>query len=163
MLVVDHQYTGLDRPSGPLSVCTAPVDMQEGRGRGQDITNLDSVVKNQVDKAPEAKATTQKSSAAASVVKKRFQSELRTIRESPEIVYTVSYIDMDQVADEIEQEGIIVPEPEPATPGVTVVEIAQDDPNVENIGDWSSNHILANCNTHMLKFNLNINLILATF
>ena len=143
MLVVDHQYTGLDRPSGPLSVCTAPVDMQEGRGRGQDITNLDSVVKNQVDKAPEAKATTQKSSAA---VKKRFQSELRTIRESPEIVYTVSYIDMDQVADEIEQEGIIVPEPEPATPGVTVVEIAQDDPNVENIGDWSNNHILANCN-----------------
>ena len=118
MLVVDHQYTGLDRPSGPLSMCTAPVDMQEGRGRGQDITNLDSVVKNQVDKAPEAKATTQKSSAAAGVVKKRFQSELRTIRESPEIVYTVSYIDMDQVADQIEQEGIIVPEPEPATPGM---------------------------------------------
>ena len=146
MLVVDHQYTGLDRPSGPLSVCTAPVDMQEGRGRGQDITNLDSVVKNQVDKAPEAKATTQKSSTAAGVVKKRFQSELRTIRESPEIVYTVSYIDMDQVADEIEQEGIIVPEPEPATPGVTVVEIAQDDPNVENIGACSSNYILTNCN-----------------
>ena len=122
MLVVDHQYTGLDRPSGPSSsVCTAPVDMHEsgsGVGRGQDITNLDSVAENQVDKAPEAKATTQKSSVTGNVVKKRFQSDLRTIRESPETVYTVSYIDMDQVADEIEQEGIIVPEPEPATPGM---------------------------------------------
>ena len=51
---------------------------------------------------------------------------MRTIRESPETVYTVSYIDMDEADDEIEKEGIMVPEPEPATPGVTVLDLVHE-------------------------------------
>ena len=97
-----------------------------------DISDLDSVVEIQVDKtaseAAEAKSNQISSASSSSSSKKRrfHRPDLRTIRESPETIYTVSYIDMDEAAEAIEKEGIIVPEPELATPGVTVLEVAQD-------------------------------------
>ena len=110
--------------------------MQEEEGasgvvvNAQDnISDLDSVVEIQVDKtASEAAEAKSISSASSSSSKKRrfHRPDLRTIRESPETIYTVSYIDMDEAAEAIEKEGIIVPEPELATPGVTVLEVAQD-------------------------------------
>ena len=139
LVVVDHQYAGLDSPHGPPLCSRATVgDMQEEEGASgvvvnaqDDISDLDSVVEIQVDKtaseAAEAKSN-QISSASSSFSKKRrfHRPDLRTIRESPETIYTVSYIDMDEAAEAIEKEGIIVPEPELATPGVTVLEITQD-------------------------------------
>ena len=111
-------------------------DMQEEEGASgvvvnaqDDISDLDSVVEIQVDKtASEAAEAKSISSASSSSSKKRrfHRPDLRTIRESPETIYTVSYIDMDEAAEAIEKEGIIVPEPELATPGVTVMEVAQD-------------------------------------
>ena len=139
MLVVDHQYAGLDSPYGPPLCSRATVgDMQEEEGAGgvvvnahDDISDLDSVVEIQVDKtvseAAEAKSNQISSASSSSSKKRRFhRPDLRTIRESPETIYTVSYIDMDEAAEAIEKEGINVPEPELATPGVTVLEIAQD-------------------------------------
>ena len=107
MLVLDHQYAGLDSPHGP---CAASFDgkinlQDEGAGDSQDdIDDLDSsvdVVEIQVADKEEAEAVTQKTV----LVKKRFHPDLRTIRESPETVYTVSYIDMDEADDEIEKEA----------------------------------------------------------
>lgn len=56
-------------------------------------------------------------------LRKKFTSDLRTIRESPETVYTVSYLSME---DEEVDGGIQVPEPEPATPGVEILEITEE-------------------------------------
>ena len=139
LVVVDHQYAGLDSPHGPPLCSRATVgDMQEAEGASgvvvnaqDDISDLDSVVEIQVDKtaseAAEAKSNQISSASSSSSKKRRFhRPDLRTIRESPETIYTVSYIDMDEAAEAIEKEGIIVPEPELATPGVTVLEVAQD-------------------------------------
>ena len=49
---------------------------------------------------------------------------MRTIRESPEAVYTVRYLDMEEI-----DEGIPVPEVEPSVPGVIIVEIEDVDPD----------------------------------
>ena len=147
LVVVDHQYAGLDSPHGPPLFSRAAVgDMQEEVGAGggvvvdaqDDISDLDSVVEIQVDKtaseAAEAKTNHLSSTSSSSSKKRRFhRPDLKTIRESPETIYTVSYIDMDEAAEAIEKEGINVPEPALATPGVTVLEIAQDaiDPSNE--------------------------------
>ena len=58
------------------------------------------------------------------ITKQRFRSDLRTIRESPETVYTVRYLDMEEI-----DEGIPVPEVEPSVPGVIIVEIEDVDPD----------------------------------
>ena len=55
--------------------------------------------------------------------KNKFQTDLRTIRESPETVYTVRYI----VDMEDNDEGIPIPEAEPAVPNVVIVEIEDED------------------------------------
>ena len=57
------------------------------------------------------------------VPKNKFQTDLRTIRESPETVYTVRYI----VDMEDNDEGIPIPEAEPAVPNVVIVEIEDED------------------------------------
>ena len=137
LVVVDHQYAGLDSLHGPPLCSRATVgDMQEEEGASgvvvnaqDDISDLDSVVEIQVDKTASeaAEAKSNQISSASSSKKRRFhRPDLRTIRESPETIYTVSYIDMDEAAEAIEKEGIIVPEPELATPGMTVLEIAQE-------------------------------------
>ena len=124
MLVLDHQCAGLTTSSSSSSPYK-PINL------GKDdivVGDLDSsdIVETHVDNEEEGKAVSHKT---VLVKKQRFHPDLRTIRESPETIYTVSYIDMDEAEEDIEKEGIMVPEPEPATPGVTVLDIVQEEVN----------------------------------
>ena len=57
--------------------------------------------------------------------KNRFQLDLRTIRESPETVYTVSYMETTSTAaGELDEGAVLVPPVEPAVPGVSIVELS---------------------------------------
>lgn len=111
MHVVDHQQHGL---SGGPSASTE-------EAKSSSITD-EFAFRFEVDSKTsfsEAASTPPKSK------QKRFQSDLWTIRESPETVYTVAYIQMD---DEMgEDGGIPVPELQPATPGVTIIEMSEED------------------------------------
>ena len=70
----------------------------------------------------------EQSSFAKAVPKNKFQTDLRTIRESPETVYTVRYI-VENMEDT--DEGVPIPDAKPAVPKVVIVEIEDDDGNTE--------------------------------
>ena len=57
--------------------------------------------------------------------KNRFQLDLRTIRESPETVYTVSYMETTEDHEEGDEAAVLVPPVEPAVPGVSIIELSE--------------------------------------
>ncbi len=76
--------------------------------------------------------------------KDRFKSDLRTIRESPEKNYKVSYFNMEQEDQDDQDGGVPVPEPVEAVPGLLIVQLEDEvasetwlelnqDPDVESM------------------------------
>ena len=66
--------------------------------------------------------------------KNRFQLDLRTIRESPETVYTVSYMETTSTAaGELDEGAVLVPPVEPAVPGVSIVELSGSESGEEDL------------------------------
>lgn len=114
MHVVDHQQHGL---SGGPSAST-----EVAKSSSTSITD-EFAFRIEVDSKTSISASTPPKSK-----QKRFQSDLWTIRESPETVYTVAYIQMDG-EDGLggDDGGIPVPEVQPATPGVTIIEMSEED------------------------------------
>ena len=126
----DHQpgHIGLDGLDGPpkgIEVCDAEI--------------LAGLLKRPVldnDFDEEAAATKN--------LKKRYRPDLRTIRESPERIYIVTYFDMNGDNEVIEEHGVLVPEPVPAIPGVTILEIEEEVPDLNNEEDLEAENEVAN-------------------
>ena len=115
-------YCGLSSLVGPSHPAPASSTMIEEYDVSSGLSNSKSVevqLDNQFQKTFE---------------KNRFQLDLRTIRESPETVYTVSYMETTSTAaGELDEGAVLVPPVEPAVPGVSIVELSGSESGEEDL------------------------------